>query len=191
MVLQHQNIVKVFGLGESLDLRVEYCANGTVRQYLKDHQDPHSKKQMIRDVIRGMVYLHSQSPAVVHGSLRTEKIFIAEGGRAKIGEFGLSSLTWSFALLAPSISHAGSSRWMSPELIKFNPDLGTPVPTTASDMWALGCVFMEILFGQIPYGKYKHELIAICKTVRSRRLWTLPEKKKSPRMVNRLYLPRY
>ncbi|KAG8718865.1 hypothetical protein FRC09_011982 [Ceratobasidium sp. 395] len=117
--LEHQNVIKVFGLGERLDLRVEFCENGTARK---------------------------------------DKIFVTADGTAKVGEFGLSLLTRDFALHAPSISQVGLSRWMSPELVDIDPDTGTIIQTTASDVWALACTLLEIMSGEIPYARHKHEL---------------------------------
>ncbi|KAG8790648.1 hypothetical protein FRC12_011402 [Ceratobasidium sp. 428] len=142
--LQHRNIIKVFGLGERLDLRVELCENGTARKYLERYNDDiDSKKLIIQHVLEGMNYLHSQNPPIVHGCLRADKIFVSADGTAKVGEFGLSFLTRDFALHAPSISQA---------------DTGTVVPTTASDVWALACTLLEVISGEVPYNKHKHEL---------------------------------
>ncbi|KAG9122190.1 hypothetical protein FRC07_001535 [Ceratobasidium sp. 392] len=157
-VLQHPNVINVFGLGP-MDLSVEFCENGTASQYLEKHNnDPGRKKLMIRHIIEGVKYLHTQDPPVVHGSLRADKIFVTADGTAKVGEFGLSFSIRDFALLAPAVSQAGLSRWMSPELVNIDPDVGTMIPTTASDVWALGCTLMEILTGEMPYGRFKHEL---------------------------------
>ncbi|KAG8715197.1 hypothetical protein FRC09_016827 [Ceratobasidium sp. 395] len=157
--LQHQNVIMVFGLGERLDLRVEFCENGTARKYLERHNnDIIRKKLMIQHILEGMNYLHSQSPPIVHGCLRADKVFVTADGTAKIGEFGLSFLTRGFALHAPSISQAGLSRWMSPELVDIDPDTGTIIQTTASDVWALACTLLEIISGEIPYTRYKHEI---------------------------------
>ncbi|KAG8789952.1 hypothetical protein FRC12_013060 [Ceratobasidium sp. 428] len=158
-MLQHRNVIKVFGIGECLDLRVEFCENGTARKYLEWYNNEIDKKKLlIQHVLEGMHYLHSQNPPIVHGGLRADKIFVTADGTAKIGEFGLSFLARDFALNAPSISQAGLSRWMSPELVDIDPDTGVVVPTTASDVWALACTLLEIMSGEIPYHKYKHEL---------------------------------
>ncbi|KAG8789956.1 hypothetical protein FRC12_013064 [Ceratobasidium sp. 428] len=157
--LEHQNVIKVFGLGERLDLRVEFCENGTARKYIDQYDDDiNRKKLLIQHVLDGMVYLHSQSPPIVHGCLRADKIFVTADGTAKVGEFGLSLLTRDFALHAPSISQVGLSRWMSPELVDIDPDTGTIIQTTASDVWALACTLLEIMSGEIPYARHKHEL---------------------------------
>ncbi|KAG8782548.1 hypothetical protein FRC12_020672, partial [Ceratobasidium sp. 428] len=94
-----------------------FCENGTARNYLNRYDnDIDRKKLMIQQVLEGTNYLHSQNPPLVHGCLRLDKIFVTADGTAKVGEFGLSFLTRDFALHAPSISQAGLSRWMSPEL---------------------------------------------------------------------------
>ncbi|KAL6955424.1 Protein kinase of the Mitotic Exit Network [Sarracenia purpurea var. burkii] len=64
-------------------------------------------------------------------------------GIAKVGEFGLSQLASDFAMFAPAISVAGLSRWMSPELVDIASRDGKSRPTTASDIWALGCTLFE------------------------------------------------
>ena len=42
-------------------------------------------------------------------------------------------------------------RWASPELFK------TRIPTFASDIWGLGCVFVEILTCNVPYHGRKND----------------------------------
>ncbi|KAF8597270.1 kinase-like protein, partial [Ceratobasidium sp. AG-I] len=114
----------------------------------------------ISDILRGVEYLHTRTPPIVHGCLNANKVFVTQDGVTKIGEFGLATLTRNIAVLVPSISHAGLSRWMSPELVNFDPGEGnaTPTPTTASDVWAVGCTLYEIVTGELPYSRHKHEL---------------------------------
>ncbi|QRV95959.1 Tyrosine kinase domain protein [Ceratobasidium sp. AG-Ba] len=157
--LQHMNIVKVFGLGENLDLKVEFCENGTARQYLEKHDFNSQKKQkIIQDIMQGVAYLHAQDPPIVHGSLQLGKIFVSEDGTARVGEFGLSILTSGFAMFAPAVSVAGLSRWMAPELIDIEAEDWKSHVTIASDTWALGCTLLELVSGDTPYKEIKREL---------------------------------
>ncbi|CAE6457707.1 unnamed protein product [Rhizoctonia solani] len=142
-LLADSNVVRVLDLDENLHLRVEYLAHGSASQ--------------IHDVLAGLYYLHSQSSPVVHGCIRMDKLFVDANGTTKIGEFGLASLLGDFEFFAPSITQAGQVRWMSPELLQTNTDQ-RPIPTTASDIWALGCTLFEIVSGKLPYSKYKHDL---------------------------------
>lgn len=111
--------------------------------------------------MEGLDYLHSRTPPIVHGNLNAVsrhkernfqllhkllaqgKLFIDAGGITKIGEFGLAALCQPFAAFVPSVSFVGLSRWLSPELLDVDLDT-TPEPTTASDIWALGCVLFEV-----------------------------------------------
>ncbi|KAF8594491.1 kinase-like protein [Ceratobasidium sp. AG-I] len=144
--IQHNNIVQVYESSDKAGayLNVEFCIHGTARQ--------------ISDVLKGVEYLHTRTPPIIHGCLNMDKLFVSGDGTTRVGEFGLAAFTRSFALLAPSISYAGLSRWMSPELVNFDPEEGAPRPTTASDVWALGCTLYEIVSEELPYQKYKHEL---------------------------------
>lgn len=109
-----------------------------------------------------MTYLHGQDPPLIHGNLNAVseqkfthaktliigcsgqgKIFIHKDGTTKIGEFGLAALCHPFAALVPSISFTGLSRWLSPELLDTDED-DEVTPTTASDVWALGCTMLEV-----------------------------------------------
>ncbi|CAE6514096.1 unnamed protein product, partial [Rhizoctonia solani] len=155
----HANVVQILDINERLDLRVEYLANGPAPQYLARGSPDHIplRKRMIEDILSGLNYLHSQSPPVVHGCIRMDKLFVDTRGTTKIGEFGLASLLGGFEFFAPSVSQAGQIRWTSPELLQASGDQ-RPTPTTASDVWALGCTLFEIVSGKLPYFKYKHDL---------------------------------
>ncbi|KAF8597391.1 kinase-like protein [Ceratobasidium sp. AG-I] len=141
--LNNTNVIEVFELGDVLNLQVEFCEYGCVRDYLKASTQVVNKEIMILDVLCGLEYLHTRSPPLVHGNLNAGKIFVHKDGTTKIGEFGLAALCHPFSALVPSISFIGHSRWMSPELIDVSIDEPV-VTTTASDIWAIGCTLYEI-----------------------------------------------
>ncbi|KAG8689995.1 hypothetical protein FRC09_012175, partial [Ceratobasidium sp. 395] len=95
-------------------------------------------------------------------STRTQgKVYIAESNVVKVGEFGLAMLAQEFATLAPTVSLAGITRWMSPELLDNEDD--SIVPTTSSDIWALGCTIYEIVSAKLPYSDCIHDVQIIGK----------------------------
>ncbi|QRV89341.1 Tyrosine kinase catalytic domain protein [Ceratobasidium sp. AG-Ba] len=153
--LRHENVVRVFGFGEGLNLEVDYYENGCVRDYLTVHKAV-NKSIMIRDIIAGVNYLHEHHPPIVHGSLNAGKMFVDRYGKTLVGEFSLSTLLHPLSEHVPDISFAGSSRWFSPELLE-NP---TAQFTEKSDIWALGCTLYEILAEKIPYSSQRHEIKA-------------------------------
>ncbi|CAE6441498.1 unnamed protein product [Rhizoctonia solani] len=155
--LAHENVVRVLGVNEALDLRVEYLSRGTASQYLAAHPNDSIplRKRMIGDVLAGLTYLHSRQPPVIHGSIRMDKLFVDIHGTTKIGEFGLASLVEGFELFVPSILQDNQIRWRSPKLLRAN----AKARTMESDIWSLGCTLFEIMSGKLPYFRHQNELL--------------------------------
>lgn len=82
---------------------------------------------------------------LVSSTIEQGKLFIDGHGRTKVGEFGLTALCSYVAPLVPSVIFAGLSRWMSPELFGLFDLDGSPLPTVASDIWALACTIVEVI----------------------------------------------
>jgi serine/threonine protein kinase len=112
-------------------------------------------------VIAGVHYLHSYSPVIVHGDLKPvssfnaiitnadfssdlkRNIIVDDQRNARLCDFGISR-----ALTAPGTSgltttsaHTGTERYLSYELVVAEDACS---PTTASDVYALGCIGFEM-----------------------------------------------
>ena len=79
---------------------------------------------------------------------------IDDGGHARLADFGLLTLVLDFtnSTASGSTAGAGTTRWMSPELLHpehFN--LTDSRPTKESDCYALGMVILEVLSGEVPF----------------------------------------
>ncbi|TFK47648.1 kinase-like protein, partial [Heliocybe sulcata] len=88
----------------------------------------------------GVCYLHHCQ--VVHRDLHAVNILVDEDGHVAIADFGLADILDD---RTESSSHSGSVRWMAPELL--NPGLspcGCFQRTSASDMYSLACIFLEL-----------------------------------------------
>ncbi|KAG8703726.1 hypothetical protein FRC08_002666 [Ceratobasidium sp. 394] len=155
--LRHENVIQIYApIASDLELVSTCYLQGDLRSYLQNSQiTTREIIRLIENMINGLLYLHTQTPPIVHGNINAGKIFVDATGTAKIGEFGLAASTMAFPDLVPSISHAGLVRWMSPE--RFAPDEQAAKPTVNSDIWALGCTFLEILTRKLPYFQYKHD----------------------------------
>ncbi len=46
---------------------------------------------ILRDITKGMRFLHEASPQVVHGDLKAQNVLVGENFRAKVADFGLGS----------------------------------------------------------------------------------------------------
>ena len=50
-------------------------------------------KKWGRQILQGLAYLHQRTPAIIHGDLRCDKIYInGHSGEIKIGDLGLETL---------------------------------------------------------------------------------------------------
>ncbi|KAJ7731250.1 kinase-like domain-containing protein, partial [Mycena metata] len=150
--LRHPYILPLFGIDRqtfpsSLCMVSPWMQHGTVLKYLNDHGRGNVDK-LLSEIAQGLQYLHSQN--IVHGDLRGSNILVTDDWSACLADFGLTSL--SDATPATNSSHrAGSIRWMAPELI--HPDLfGVRfLRTPATDLYAFGCVCIELYTGQPPF----------------------------------------
>ncbi|KAG6887213.1 hypothetical protein C0992_013363 [Termitomyces sp. T32_za158] len=150
--LSHPNILPIYGLfhrEKCICFVSLWMSNGNINEYLK--KNPGAPRQKLAvDVASGLQYLHSEG--IIHGDLKGVNVLVDDAGRACLADFGLSSvsdpsiISWTSAS-APS-SKGGTKGWQAPEL--FPDDQRTVKNTEASDMYAWGCVCMEIFTGKHP-----------------------------------------
>ncbi|CAE6408419.1 unnamed protein product [Rhizoctonia solani] len=143
-------IIQIFFVNtKELTLYEEYCTNGDLRQYCKQIEGGFECGRILDGIAEGLAYLHSQNPPIVHGCINPGNIYVTDDFGIKLGEPSCSQLVVEFSHLTPSISVDWLVRWMSPEFFE-----GEPL-TTQSDMWSLGCTFLEIITGRLPYYRFK------------------------------------
>lgn len=92
---------------------------------------------------------------------------IDENGHARLADFGLLTLVSdpTNTVTSHSATNAGTTRWMSPELL-YPEHFGfrDSRPTTQSDYYAFGMVILEVLSGEPPFPRDK-EFIVMRKVV--------------------------
>lgn len=110
-----------------------------------------------KEVAGGVGYLHSLEPVLVHGDLKTANVLIDDHGKPQICDFGLISiyLEEGNSGMTTTSPHTGTDRYLAYELLQ---DHETVAPTTASDIFALGCIGLEFCFLRIPYANRKNNL---------------------------------
>ncbi|KAK7032682.1 kinase-like protein [Favolaschia claudopus] len=155
--LRHPYIVPLIGIDtesfpSSLSMVSPWMKNGTVIKYLSRFSDSRARVSavdgLIREIAQGLAFLHDQN--VVHGDLRGSNILVDDSGRACLTDFGLTVL--SDATVTQTNHGAGSVRWMAPETL----DPGACgvtgfARTPASDIYAFGCVCLELYTGFPPF----------------------------------------
>ncbi|OXG28291.1 STE-group protein kinase [Cryptococcus neoformans Ze90-1] len=153
--LNHANIVKYKGFArdkENLWIILEYCENGSLQTILKKFgKFPESLVAVyISQVLEGLIYLHEQG--VIHRDIKGANILTNKDGSVKLADFGVSSRAPTAVLDQSGKSKegeaevVGSPYWMAPEVIEQSG------ASTASDIWSVGCVVVELLEGKPPYG---------------------------------------
>ncbi|KDN42049.1 hypothetical protein RSAG8_07094, partial [Rhizoctonia solani AG-8 WAC10335] len=142
----------------------EYCAQGNIQVYL-GKSDPDVTNhllrfQLLKDVIRGLTHVHAQS--IVHGDLKAYNVLV-DGNEdtqvARICDFGSSSINCT-CYSGPQ-EQDGTLPWDSPELWMPGDDGDdggdgddgdqTRLRTKRSDVWAFGCVALEVQMGLTPW----------------------------------------
>ncbi|KZT22871.1 kinase-like protein, partial [Neolentinus lepideus HHB14362 ss-1] len=151
--LRHPHMLPFLGIdsttfGPQMCLVSPWMENGNATKYRKARtfttSDIHS---LLDEISSGLFYLHSEN--IVHGDLCGRNILIDDEGHARLADFGLSVLAEATRGAYSSSTPSGSTRWQSPELLDF--DLPKFRKTTYSDVWAFGCVCLEICTGRMPF----------------------------------------
>lgn len=156
-LLDHQHILPLYGMhmiGDVPGLVSPCCKNGDIVKCLFDLRGPAKfavAMELVEQVAVGLEYLHTHDPVIVHGDLKGANILISDDGRALLCDFGLAEIRaaaseTNFAFRS-SASAKGTYRWMAFEFTShYDAQL-----TRESDIWAFGCVLVEVLSGRVPF----------------------------------------
>ncbi|KIJ10531.1 hypothetical protein PAXINDRAFT_16449 [Paxillus involutus ATCC 200175] len=125
--LDHPNIVPFLGttsgFGPCTSMVAVWMPNGTLYAFLGKDGDRLSitdRFGLLQDIATGLEYLHSRS--VIHGDLSPYNVLIDETNRARLADFGSSSiigdLPEALTYLQWSTPCAGTVRWAAPEQLQ-------------------------------------------------------------------------
>lgn len=158
--LNHPNIVCVYDFDRHEDFHFivsELVRGETLRMYIS-HKSLSMKEILEIGCQIGTALSALHRSGVTHRDIKPENIMILPEGHIKILDFGLAKLDAreSSAVLGPSDSTAsvfhtregmiaGTIYYMSPEQLR-----GQPVDNR-SDIWSLGAVLFEMIYGQRPF----------------------------------------
>lgn len=99
---------------------------------------------MALDVAKGMNYLHSSTPVIVHRDLKSPNLLVDKNWVVKVCDFGLSRMKHNTFL--SSRSTAGTAEWMAPEVLRNEPS------NEKCDVYSFGVILWELTTLQQPWG---------------------------------------
>ncbi|XP_053233759.1 serine/threonine-protein kinase WNK2 isoform X15 [Podarcis raffonei] len=150
--LQHPNIVRFYDFWESclkgkrcIVLVTELMTSGTLKTYLKRFKvmKPKVLRSWCRQILKGLHFLHTRTPPIIHRDLKCDNIFITgPTGSVKIGDLGLATL--KRASFAKSV--IGTPEFMAPEMYEEHYD-------ESVDVYAFGMCMLEMATSEYPYSE--------------------------------------
>ncbi|KAL5631799.1 hypothetical protein ACGC1H_000007 [Rhizoctonia solani] len=163
------NIIKLLGImngiGPLPSFVCELCP-WNLQDYLERKTPLPRHTKMMTDTLRGLSYMHSlDSGPIAHGDIKLSNILVNSDETALICDFGRSRQSndqSNEVILSSSSTFAGTVRYMSPELL--DPDSARP--SLAADMWAYGCVALEVLCRIQPYHEVTSDVV-VAELIRS------------------------
>lgn len=144
--INNPNIVKFVEMlrtSNNVYLIYEYCNNGTLDELIK-----HRKYLPEREALSILAQLLNafrtlQQENILHRDVKPSNILINDGSMIKLADFGFCKTLLSQQELTNTM--VGSPIYMAPEVLK-----GGSYNTKA-DVWSLGIVLFEMLYGYCPY----------------------------------------
>jgi len=151
--LRHPRLVRFMGAciqPPQLLVVTEFMAGGSLHDHLFGKlQDPplsaQDRWQVSVQTAEGLAFLHSNR--VVHRDLKSMNILLDAANNAKICDFGLAHQMEATHIARKGDGEGGSPRYMAPEC--YEASYGKL--TEKVDIWAMGCIFIEIFGNKLPY----------------------------------------
>ncbi|WJX64885.1 putative serine/threonine-protein kinase wnk11 [Trifolium repens] len=149
--LSNKNIIELYSVWSNdqkntLNFITEVCTSGNLREYRKKHRHVSMKalKKWSRQILRGLNYLHTHEPCIIHRDLNCSNVFVnGNVGKVKIGDLGLAAIVGK-----NHVAHTilGTPEFMAPEL--YDEDY-----TELVDIYSFGMCVLEMVTVEIPYSE--------------------------------------
>lgn len=146
--LRHPHVVLFMGAAvtpNELCIVMEFASRGSLWAVLHGRQrtecTPRRRLQWAAETAKGMAYLHSRTPPIVHRDLKSGNLLVDEDWHVKVSDFGLARTKSA----DPARSQVGTYAWMAPELLEQRPY------DERVDVYSFAIVLWELLTGVEPF----------------------------------------
>ncbi|CAE7227742.1 unnamed protein product [Symbiodinium sp. CCMP2592] len=150
--LSHPRLVGFIGAclqPPNLCIVTEFMPGGSLHHLLHKARTPltlGTQSKIAIQVCEGVDFLHGHAPPVVHRDLKSLNIVLDRIYNAKICDFGLTQSMEKTHITLKEGGNGGSPRYMAPECYDCKGKI-----TEKVDVWALGCILVEVFGGPLPY----------------------------------------
>ncbi|KAM4714967.1 serine/threonine-protein kinase tousled-like 2 [Anableps anableps] len=160
--LDHPRIVKLYDYfsidRDSFCTVLEYCGGNDLDFYLKQNKSMTEKegRSIIMQLVNALKYLNQIRPPIIHYDLKPGNILLVNGtacGEIKITDFGLSKIVdddSSADGMELTSQGAGTYWYLPPECFVVGKE--PPKISNKVDVWSVGVIFYQILYGRKPFG---------------------------------------
>lgn len=150
--LKHPNVVQFFGLyffdNSRFPTIIMEKLNSNLDAILtcREHIPLPLKNIFMQDIAKGLNYLHSQVPPIIHRDLTAKNVLLTSSMTAKLADLGNSRIVQPHEISKSLTQMPGTMVYMPPEALSSSPNYGT-----ALDMFSFGHLILFIILEEFPW----------------------------------------
>ncbi|KAF9582818.1 Dual-specificity kinase, spindle pole body (SPB) duplication and spindle checkpoint function [Lunasporangiospora selenospora] len=140
----------------ALNLLMEYGETDLAKLLYQQQNRPFSIN-FIRhywvQMLEAVQTIHNEK--IVHTDLKPANFVLVEGS-LKLIDFGIANMIANDTTNIQREGHVGTANYMAPEAITSNPGSDVRKIGRASDVWSLGCILYQMVYGGTPFSDILH-----------------------------------
>ena len=152
--IKHPNIIQYLGVYREPETNVPVLLmelmDESLTHFLESSQNPvlyHIQVNILHDTILALAFLHSNG--ITHRDMSGNNVLLIAGSRAKVTDFGMSTLTDAAASHLASMTQCpGTPAYMSPEALE-----EPPVYSEKLDCFSFGVLTIQVITREFPKPK--------------------------------------
>lgn len=125
---------------------LEFCGDGDLKDLIKKRDGRLTESEAVlyfRQIVEGFRYLSQKN--IIHRDIKPANILLSEG-KAKISDFGFAKCLDNTGMdEAVKQTYLGTPLYMAPQILMEQEFSGK------CDIWSLGMMFYEMLYGRTPW----------------------------------------
>lgn len=156
--IHHPNILQLLGactLDNPYMIVMEYMINDSLESS-NSSLTTNQRIDVMKDISRGLAYLHNRKPdCIIHRDLKPSNILLSASMKAKIADFGISSLKPVCTENYEMTGETGTYKYMAPEVLTHK-EYSAKV-----DIWSFGIIMYYMFCGEPFKGRNVQQLISL------------------------------